>query len=159
MKKCEHPNCNAAADCRAPKSRTLKSYWNFCKKHAAEYNQNWDFYKGMTKAEIEKDWEKRTFGSEIEGSGARRNYKDIINDILSGKTDAAELYNKDNFPRDITKAFGILGVRPTRDIKTIKTAYLELAKKHHPDSGAGSGPEKFKQISSAFREIEKYLKD
>jgi DnaJ-domain-containing protein 1 len=156
--KCEYPDCKMDAACKAPKSRTLKSYWNFCKKHAADYNQNWDFYKGMTQKEIERDWEKRTFGSEIDSNAERRNYRDIINDILSGKTSPNELYNRDNFPRDIMKAFETLGMKPARDMKKIRAAYLTLAKKHHPDSAKSKDAEKFKQISRAFQEISRFLK-
>ncbi|MCL2629141.1 MAG: DnaJ domain-containing protein [Alphaproteobacteria bacterium] len=152
---CEAKNCKEAATHKAPKSRTLKSYWNFCKKHAAEYNQNWNFYEGMTAAEIEKDWQQRTFGCELE-EGAKRNYKDIINDILSGKT--VDYRPNPNFPKDICKAFETLGIAPARDEKLIKKAYLILAKKHHPDSAESKDTEKFKQISEAFANIQKFLK-
>lgn len=154
MKKCEYPGCTNEATCRAPKDRKLKSYWNFCKLHAAEYNQNWDFYSGMTAEEIERDWEKRTFGSEIDKT-PRKNYKDLINDILSGK---AALRSEPEYPADVLRAFRALGVSATKDMKVIKRAYLGLAKKHHPDAG-GSEAEKFKQATQAMRVITKFLKE
>ncbi|MDR2685928.1 MAG: J domain-containing protein [Rickettsiales bacterium] len=149
--KCEKPGCTADAECRAPKNRALKTYWNFCKTHAAEYNQNWNFYEGMTAKEVEQDWEKRTFGTILE-DGKKHSYKDIINDILAGK-----VIESTGFPRDVDDAFRTLGIVPTRDLAAAKKVYLELAKKYHPDTSNNSS-DRFKQISSAFQIIQKFLK-
>src|ERR1700761_1830510 len=50
---CEWPACRRPADSRAPKSRDLpdEHYW-FCQTHAGEYNRNWNFFAGMSEAEI-----------------------------------------------------------------------------------------------------------
>src|SRR5215472_12327685 len=50
---CDHPDCRAAATSRAPKSRDLlgEHYW-FCQAHAGEYNRSWNFFAGMTEAEM-----------------------------------------------------------------------------------------------------------
>jgi hypothetical protein len=52
-RRCDHPDCLSPATARAPKSRSLmdQHYW-FCQPHAAEYNRNWDFFAGMSEAEI-----------------------------------------------------------------------------------------------------------
>ncbi len=51
---CDHPDCPAAGEYRAPKSRTsLNQYWWFCLEHVREYNARWDFYKGMSATQIE----------------------------------------------------------------------------------------------------------
>ena len=65
IKKCDHPGCNKAGTCRAPKTRDLREYWWFCREHAAEYNKNWNYYAGMTPDEIEEDWERQTFGAPL----------------------------------------------------------------------------------------------
>ena len=42
---CDHPDCEEAGTCRAPKDRSLRDYYWFCQKHVAQYNKNWDFLK------------------------------------------------------------------------------------------------------------------
>ena len=47
--RCDHPECRSAATAKAPKSRDMPGvYYNFCQRHAAEYNKNWNFYAGMS---------------------------------------------------------------------------------------------------------------
>ena len=51
---CDMPDCTAAGGYRAPRSRqTLNEYWWFCLEHVRAYNASWDFYKGMSPAQIE----------------------------------------------------------------------------------------------------------
>lgn len=45
-------------------------------------------------------------------------------------------------------AWEILGIEPTSDKKTIKTAYAKLLKQYHPEEN----PEKFKQIQAAYQQ-------
>ena len=48
------PGCHEAGEYRAPKSRTtLNDYHWFCLEHVRAYNAGWDFYKGMSPAEVE----------------------------------------------------------------------------------------------------------
>jgi DnaJ family protein A protein 2 len=48
-----------------------------------------------------------------------------------------------------TKLYDILGVKSDADASTLKKAYRELVKKHHPDKGGD--PEKFKEIDAAYK--------
>ena len=47
----------------------------------------------------------------------------------------------------------ILGVPPDADEETIRTAYRILARRYHPDRGAGSSAERFRQVNEAYREL------
>ncbi|MEQ4923947.1 curved DNA-binding protein [Proteus hauseri] len=48
--------------------------------------------------------------------------------------------------------YTIMGVKPTDDLKTIKTAYRRLAKKYHPDvSKEPNAEEKFKEVAEAWQ--------
>jgi hypothetical protein len=64
VRTCEHKGCDADGDCKAPKPFAARSipvpgqpapadehYW-FCRRHAAEYNASYDFFDGMSEAEI-----------------------------------------------------------------------------------------------------------
>ena len=51
---CDQPGCDKAGEYRAPRSRTaLNQYFWFCLEHVRAYNASWDFYKGMSAAQIE----------------------------------------------------------------------------------------------------------
>ncbi|HET9018229.1 MAG TPA: molecular chaperone DnaJ, partial [Acetobacteraceae bacterium] len=53
---CDMPGCGGAGEYRAPKSRqSLREYWWFCLEHVRAYNAAWDFYKGMSPAQIEAE--------------------------------------------------------------------------------------------------------
>ena len=63
--RCDHPECRSAATAKAPKSRDMPGiYYNFCQRHAAEYNKNWNFYAGMSEVQIraQQEQEKMTGG-------------------------------------------------------------------------------------------------
>ena len=52
------PGCPHAGEYRAPKSRAqLNDYWWFCLEHVRAYNAAWDFYRGMSPAEIEAEYQ------------------------------------------------------------------------------------------------------
>jgi hypothetical protein len=56
---CEWPDCKNKGPHRAPKGRAQdKDYWHFCLNHVREYNQGFNFFKGMSAdavAEYQKD--------------------------------------------------------------------------------------------------------
>jgi curved DNA-binding protein len=55
---------------------------------------------------------------------------------------------------DFKDYYKILGVEPTADDKTIKTAYRKLARKYHPDVSKEVGAEdKFKEASEAYEAL------
>jgi hypothetical protein len=46
---------------RAPKSRaSLRDYWWFCLEHVRGYNAAWDYYRGMSPAQIEMELRRDT---------------------------------------------------------------------------------------------------
>ena len=49
--------------------------------------------------------------------------------------------------------YAILGVPPDADEERIHSAYRALARRYHPDRGAGSSPEKFRQVSEAYETL------
>ena len=47
--------------------------------------------------------------------------------------------------------YAIMGVKPTDDLKTIKTAYRRLARKYHPDVSKETDAEaRFKEVAEAW---------
>jgi len=50
---CEWHGCKERATNKAPKGRgSDKEYWNYCLKHAREYNQSYNFFAGMNDAAV-----------------------------------------------------------------------------------------------------------
>ena len=50
---CDFPGCSEPGEYRAPRDRSLRSYYWFCFKHVQAYNQKWDFLAGLSADQIE----------------------------------------------------------------------------------------------------------
>ena len=158
IKRCDHPGCGKAGTCRAPKNRELREYWVFCQAHAAEYNKNWNYYAGMSPAEIEAEWERETFGTA--SSDANRDngeYAAFINDFLTGRTSVPPR-RRTTTPAPVADALKTFELPPTASWRDVSTRYRVLAKKYHPDTATGGNAEKFTTISAAYDVLKKYFK-
>jgi len=49
--------------------------------------------------------------------------------------------------------YAILGIPVDADQKTIRNAYRILARRYHPDTGAGSSIEQFRQVAEAYETL------
>src|SRR5436305_14222261 len=49
--------------------------------------------------------------------------------------------------------YAVLGIPQDADEATIRSAYKILARRYHPDSGAGSSPAKFREITQAYETL------
>ena len=160
IKKCDFPGCQKAGTCRAPKTRDLREYWNFCQEHAAEYNKNWNFYADMTPEEIEEDWERQTFGEPIKkrSESDSADYIKFLNDFITGRSTFDKMPPKKSMPTNIISAFKTLGLPITASWREIGTKYRALAKKYHPDTAKDkSSSAEFTKISTAYQTLKKYF--
>lgn len=167
---CDHEGCNEPAFFKAPKDRTLKEYYWFCEKHIAEYNESWDYYRGLSDKEIEKEvyssyvWDRPTykFGSYSSNKDFSKagNFFEFFLDI-DGSLKNSKTYHTDRFsiPPNIAEALKIMDLKMPLDESILKSRYKELAKAHHPDlhSGNKESEELFKEISSAYQILLKFL--
>ena len=157
------PACGAPGEYRAPKSRgQLRDYWWFCLDHVRAYNSAWDYYKGMSPAEMERDiradtsWQRPSWPLGRLGPTAWE--EDALRDPLhilasagvnrAGKTRTAEAAA----PSDLREPLGTLGLTWPTTLGAVKTRYKELAKRHHPDANGGSrdSEERLKTINLAY---------
>ena len=160
IKKCDFPGCQRAGTCRAPKTRDLREYWNFCQEHAAEYNKNWNFYANMTPEEVEEDWERQTFGEPIKKrtSADSADYIKFLNDFITGRSSFDRMPPKKSMPANITLAFRTLGLPITASLREVGAKYRTLAKKYHPDTARNNADSnEFAHISSAYQTLKKYF--
>jgi hypothetical protein len=174
---CDHPGCRVAATAKAPKSRDMlnEHYW-FCQPHAAEYNKQWDFFSGMTEAEVRAHMEARLTGErptwEFKATNRSREAQ-------------ASFYNKVGTGQGYNDPFGMFGsararatetAQPTRrlgkleraaladldldddaDSAKIRTRYTELVKRCHPDANGGdrSAETKLQRVIKAYKTLQK----
>jgi hypothetical protein len=173
---CDHPGCRRPATARAPKSRDMlnEHYW-FCQPHAAEYNRNWNFFSGLSDAEIRRRQEEElmTGGRPTWQMKAGRMSREAA--AFSAKFGTGQGY------RDPFNMFGGGGARPTpqpegrklgkiernalaeldldedADGPKIRTRYTELVRKLHPDANQGdrSGEHRLQRVIKAYQSLRK----
>lgn len=151
---CDHIGCSRAGAHRAPKGRDHKSqFWHFCAEHAAEYNKRWDYFAGMSDAEL-ADYQKReetghrptwTFrsGRLDRASGAvRRGVRgaggaDPFGLFGQGDPGETAVRQRRRLTRLQAKALDAMSLEENADAAQIRARYAELVKRWHPDSNGG----------------------
>jgi len=188
-KKCDFPGCTNRGEFKAPKSRyNLNDYYWFCLEHIQEYNSNWDYFKGMSDAEIENHINQSILGdrptwkvSDFLNNEDR--LKDNIRKSFSDSESAfqdftfkgeatdgnsAENFDINHLPNTAVEALKIMGLTPPVEWKHIRNTYKSLVKKYHPDRNGGSieSQDKLKQINLSYsilkisyQKFETFLKD
>ena len=134
---CDRVGCDRVGDRPAPKAPNSPERWYFCEGHAAEYNKNWNYFAGLDPEEAAK----RAAEEERDSSGFRQSAQWK----WGGPGDGSR-------SRDEMRALAILEVEVDADFKTIRTAYRQLAKQHHPDlkQGDKAAEARFREIQAAY---------
>ncbi|HKT18108.1 MAG TPA: J domain-containing protein [Stellaceae bacterium] len=156
---CDHPGCAASGDYRAPRSRTaLDDFYWFCLDHVRAYNAAWNFYAGMSSAEIEREirhdtvWQRPSWplGARI-GTlyGARWRGFGLF-DLDEDAPREARAPKRPRSPQE--KALALFNLAPPLTLAGLKSRYKELVKRHHPDTHGGdkAAEERLKEINQAY---------
>ena len=162
------PGCAHPGEYRAPKSRTnLSEYWWFCLEHVRAYNSSWDFYKGMSPAEMEAhlradtSWQRPTWPLGRLGTGAWENevLRDPLHILASARIDTSKRRSPTQTPSDLREPLATLGLPWPTTLDAVKMRYKELAKRHHPDANGGSrdAEERLKTINLAYAALRSRL--
>lgn len=119
---CDRHGCEEPGTCPAPKAPNSPERWQFCQRHAAEYNAGWDYFEGLDKAEAE----------ERAGSESRTNagYAQSAYYGWTGSGDGSR-------SADEMRALEILGLEADADFDSVKKAWRSKAKEVHPDVKPG----------------------
>ena len=143
-KPCEIQGCGEAGDFRAPKNRNLDEYYHFCTEHVSDYNRAWDFFDGMTNADMQDQIYKSMFGDrptwkftgdiDLE-SEIHRQANNFYGDAEKVRKKRKEEKKNRKIATDTPEgeALEIMGLTAPITLEEIKAAYKKLAKKHHPD--------------------------
>jgi hypothetical protein len=149
--KCEWAGCTERAKHRAPKGRGQeKDYWSFCLEHARQYNQNYNFFKGMSDAAVmayQKDaltghrptWKmgtgKGTVRPDFSAFAGRNDPFEIFGEGMRAEQQAkAETRQIRNAER---KALDRLGLDVGATPQQVKIRFKALVKQFHPDANGG----------------------
>ena len=162
---CDWPRCQLGGDYRAPKSRErLREFHHFCLEHVRAYNSAWDFFTGMSQAEIEGylredvTWHRPTWplGSQHQHAAGWRwqdPYHLFLNgDGLNGAPGASEWDRVPGRQGKLARMLAVLDLAPGATRAELKTRYKQLAKRHHPDLNGGDkrAEERLKLINEAY---------
>lgn len=173
-KNCEITGCPHLGEYKAPKSRyELRDYYWFCLDHVREYNANWDFFKGMNRAEIEHHmyknavWDRPTWKSTMAGLSPDDKLRQkiyshfstsegVFGDFAMGGEQEENVNEAHidigSIPHPTVEALSVLDLAPPIQWEEVRTRYKKLAKKYHPDTNKGDkkAEEQFKKISMAY---------
>ena len=177
-KKCDWPGCIVAGQTKAPKSRDMlnEHYW-FCVRHAGEYNKSWDFFAGMTEADVRKAQEDRFTGgrptwsfkasansreaaAKIKAQGPE-DLTDPLGVFSASKRKAAQAAEAANHThqRRLGKieraAMSDLDLDANADGATIRARYTEMLRRFHPDVNGGdrTAEDKLQRVIKAYKTL------
>jgi hypothetical protein len=159
---CESKGCAGEGSFRVSASRDkINEHLWFCLEHARAHNEHWDYFNGMSEAEIEAFRVDAVTGHRptwpLGRRAARmRNGHDShpYDDRYGVLADAAE---KPRAPerrllRPQIVALETLGLEASATLLEIKARYKELVKRFHPDANGGDrgAEERLKQVIKAY---------
>ncbi len=145
--------CPLPGEHRAPAARDrLNDYLWFCLEHVRAYNAAWDFFKGMSQAEIEAElkrdvtWQRPSWPLGLGGK---------IYDpfgLLGGEAEGARQQRRQAPLTREGEALALLDLPPDASFAEVKSRYKTLAKRLHPDANGGDrdAEERLKVINQAY---------
>ena len=161
---CEWKNCKKSGKFKAPQEKdNSKNYKWLCEEHIKLFNNNWNYFEGMSQNEIENfikadiTWHRPTqkFGSSDNFFNILWNnaLNDNFNLFKGEKIFKGSEYNKLN-EKD-KDAFRIMGLEINAEWLIIQKKFKTLVKKFHPDRNAGNKQfeDKLKKITLAYSHL------
>lgn len=134
---CDRHGCDAHGDRPAPKSPNSAERWYFCEKHAAEYNQGWNYFEGLSAEEAAA--REASEGREASAFAGASHYS------WGGPGDGTR-------SRDEMRALSVLQLDSDASFDDARGAWRRLAKANHPDlkPGDAAAAERFRAVQAAW---------
>jgi DnaJ domain len=170
LPRCDHPGCALAGEFRAPMGRLREGqYFCFCLDHVREYNASYNYFNGMSDADVARYQKEAIIGHRPTWSmGVNRTARGFREDGVdpAGTSDPMGMFRarhrkaspEPRRPRHgvaATKALATLGLDDNADAESIKARYKELVKRLHPDANGGdrSTEDKLREIIQAYNHL------
>ncbi len=159
---CAEKDCGEEGAYRVPRSRDqLSTYLWLCLAHARAHNEKWDYFAGMSEAEIERFRAEAVIGHRPTWPLGKRaaGYRGGAHRFADGYAIFAEAKEspEPRRPQRILsrlqqQAFDVLNLEPSASLIEIKARYKELVKRFHPDANGGDRgtEERLKQVIKAY---------
>jgi len=167
---CEFPSCAEGGPHKAPRAPDdLRTYRWFCIDHVREYNRAWNFFEGWSRRDIEHFQRSDVTGHRptwpVYGKRPLHEEMDDLESVFHNFSHEwfgdGKRNNGDGNGRgkkrsaaamDIERACATLDLKPGFNRAELRSRYMELAKKHHPDLNGGSkeSEELLKSINQAY---------
>lgn len=175
---CEIPGCGKPGTHQAPKSRenTRERRW-LCLDHVRQLNENWNFFEGMSDAEVQqfqrdaqfghrptwklKDRQSTSWQVRGEKAGFAGKTKDSYGVFEDGEAATTVNDKKTGHTRILGKmqaeSLTALGLGADASLNDVKRRYKELVKRYHPDVNGGdrSAEERLAQVIRAYNVLKK----
>ncbi len=165
--RCDHPGCGNPGEHRAPKGRLREGqFFCFCLGHVREYNQSYNYFKGMTDDDVASFQKEAVIGHRPTWTmGARQG--DQGGAPGAAAADPMFTYRRarrragappppsSRIGIAARRALAVLGLDESVDAQTIRARYKELVKRLHPDANGGdrSQEEKLREIIHAYKQL------
>ena len=161
---CEWNSCKKVGNFKAPIERdNSKNFKWLCEDHIKPFNNNWNYFEGMTQNEIENFLKSDlTWHRPTQKFGSSDNFFNILwNNALSDKFKIFEENGKNYKYKDKElcekdkDAFRIMDLEFSTDWATIQKKFKTLVKKFHPDKHSGNKQyeDKLKKITLAYSHL------
>lgn len=157
---CDMPDCCNAGEYRAPKDRSLDTYYWFCFDHVQEYNKAWNYFSGMSSAEMEDYinsstvWDRPTRRYDSMAKASETLYRKAYQtyNFTEEEPPKERAFNNPSRQTPEFEALALMGLEPPVTLDDIKARYKILAKKYHPDHNKNDpeGEELLKKINMAY---------
>ena len=155
---CAHPGCAAPGEFRAPPEERRDApdgppRWRwFCLEHIRAFNQQYNFFKGMSTEEIDAaqrpfgGWERETraFSANAASGTPPPRWADFADplDAIGARFESrmAEMAQRQDgrpLSTEDRSALRTLGLPADADRKALRTRYTELVRRFHPDHNGG----------------------
>ena len=165
---CSLKDCDQPGEFKAPAKDSNNYIW-FCEDHIKEYNKKWDFFEGMSQAQIEDFVFKDIVGHrKTQKFGSMDTFfhelwNNAIEDELLNisKFKSALNANNEKYTDKQIAALKKMDLKPNISWIAIKEQFKKLVKKYHPDMNSGDKKyeEKLKEITIAYSYLKTSLSD
>lgn len=165
LRACDIPGCAGHGQYKAPRSRKsaeTKDYHWFCLEHVTAYNKSWNYFAGMSDAQMENFWRDASHGHRptwqrdrmrFDGSklsdAVRRSFADYFTRGQASPDPEQRIMPVD---RRVQDALAVLDLSWPVTVQEVKAQFKLLVKKYHPDvNKSKSAEDRFKNITRSYQ--------